>query len=162
MWRRRRESAQPTDTATCYSIIERQFGVGTARRPYLHAEGPLSDQVADAPNPRAQCRVGFDLNRRSSSGERPESAQPRRCRAFRRRSLHHPICRLSASCGESRWFAEVTIYALASRLSARGREGARRLSAPSTLRIWIAISQQRPSENWPPKTPHQGQAHTSP
>jgi hypothetical protein len=24
------------------------------------------------------------------------------------------------------------------------------------------ISQQRPSENWLPETPHQGQAHTSP
>jgi hypothetical protein len=37
------------------------------------------------------------------------------------------------SCGESRWFAEVTIYALASHLSARGREGAGRLSAAEHL-----------------------------
>jgi hypothetical protein len=58
--------------------------------------------------------------------ERLESAQPRHCRGIRRRSLHHPICRLSPSCGASRWFAELTIYALASRLSASWMEAIQR------------------------------------
>ena len=38
----------------------------------------------------------------------------------------------------------------------------RRLSAAGHLRRWIAITQQRRSENWLPKTPHQSQAYTSP
>jgi len=35
------------------------------------------------------------------------SAQPRRCPPFRRRSLDHPICRLSPLCGASQWFGEL-------------------------------------------------------
>src|SRR5215813_1348302 len=42
------------------------------------------------------------------------SAQPRRCRAFRRRFLHHSICRPSPSCVANRWFATLTIYVLGS------------------------------------------------
>jgi hypothetical protein len=46
-------------------------------------------------------------------GEGPESAQPRRCRAFRRRFPHHPICGPCSSCIANRWVFEFTTYALA-------------------------------------------------
>jgi len=65
---------------------------------------------------RVQCGSDTPVPRHRS--ERPEPAQPRRCPAFRRRSLDRPICRLSPLCGASQWFAELTIYALVSRLSA--------------------------------------------
>ena len=56
------------------------------------------------------------------------SAQPRRCPAFRRRSLDHPIRRLSPLCDASQWFGELTMYPwqAASRRSASWMEATQR------------------------------------
>jgi hypothetical protein len=43
--------------------------------------------------------------------------------------LHHPVCRPSPSCDANRWFGELAIYALASRLRASLME-ARATKAP--------------------------------
>jgi hypothetical protein len=66
--------------------------------------------------------LGSNPVARPGSSERPESAQPRRCRAFRRRSLHDPICRPSRPCHANQRFVELAIYALASRLRASWME----------------------------------------
>jgi hypothetical protein len=71
---------------------------------------PLLNERRLGLNDRPICEV-------ARASERPLSAQPRRCRAFRRWSLHNPICRPSPSCDANQRFGELVTYALASRPS---------------------------------------------
>jgi len=72
-----------------------------------------------------------------------QSAQPRRCRAFRRPSAHNPICGPSPSCDANRRFGELEIYALASRLRASWIE-ARATKAPRvSVRLSKSLARRR-------------------
>ena len=86
-------------------------------------------------------RFRFTAASRSQHGQL--SAQPRRCRAFQRRSLHNPIYRPSSSCIANRWFVEFTAYALASRLRASRME-ARATKAPKvSVRFSKSLARRR-------------------
>jgi hypothetical protein len=77
----------------------------------------------------------------------PLSAQPRLCRAFRRRFPHQPICRPSQPCRANQRFVELAIYALASRLRASWME-ARATKAPRvSARFSKSLAKRRSRPN---------------
>ena len=99
----------------CFQLLRRAVAYFSAARPAISKNPPLPRQYRGTPRGK-NCvlesegisGLDFALSRmtekdrtyRSSQphGERPVAAQPRRCRALRRRSPDRPICRPSSSC----------------------------------------------------------------